>query len=150
MEIIINRYFASLKGETYNLIWLTVFIFIWLHSSANVAAGSLSGVGREKVQNISNLVILLVIFLPVSLVLSFKVDGLLGIWIGASIAQFIRLLIITFYLYTFSAFETKLIEVVEIKEAEETKGALLNVFNMHLSSEDYGSEGSWQVTPRES
>lgn len=49
MEIINNRYFPLIKGETYNLIWFTVFCFVWLYSSANIAAGSLVGVDKEFV-----------------------------------------------------------------------------------------------------
>jgi hypothetical protein len=83
--------------------------------------------------------------IPIGLLLSFYSDGLLGIWIGASIGQMFRLLTITIFLCKSTAYESKLIAVVEVKEAVETKSALLNVFAMQLSSEE-----SNYPTPRES
>jgi len=137
MEIIINRYFPTLKNETYNLIWLSVFCFIWLYSSANIASGSLVGVDQDSVQNTANTIILVLVFIPTALLLSFYADGLLGIWIGACIGQMLRLVTITIFLCKSTAYESKMIATVEVKEAVETKTALLNVFNMQVS---YDSE----------
>lgn len=74
--------------------------------------------------------------MPTSLLLCLFHDGLLGIWIGATIGQLLRLLTITIFLLKSDSYESKFIAVVEVKEAVDTKVALLNVFGAAGFSSD--------------